>query len=195
MRRVVLCATLVGAVLGASSAQAALIDPVAAGQTVYLRQTDNNGNFLPAQQGGGPFRVDLSPYDLPRGAGGDFVSFCLEVIEALQFNVPLKINQITGSAFAGGAGGGSPDPISAETSFLYNQYRRVIAGWIPPDARYADGALVQRAIWVLENEYFPGTFPGADAFILQVKADLAAAVYPILAPAVVLNLQIGRAHV
>ena len=118
MRTLVLGVSL-GFVLIGSTAQAAFIDPVSVGLHVILRETDSSGAALARPIGGGPFRVDLLPYDPPQGPGpigaiGDFLSFCLELNEALIFNTQLNINQISNAAYGGGLAGGSrrPDPLA-----------------------------------------------------------------------------------
>jgi hypothetical protein len=184
MRNTLLSIATLSIVLGPSAASAAPIDPVSVGQTIILRQTDVDGGLLNRAQGGGPFRVDLAPFDPPPGAGGDFLSFCLELNEPLDFNRPLLINNITSAAVAGGIGGGSPDPIDGRTAFIYWQFRNNVAG-------YTNGPLVQQAIWVFEEET-SSAVPGSqlDLLIQKTLVDMAAAGWGInqLGPVVVLNL-------
>lgn len=83
-----------------------------------------------------------------------FQTFCIELNE----NVSLGSNyfgKINTAAVMGGVGGGSPDPISEATAFLYSSFRKgTLAGYTytPSPARATDARSLQVAIWFLENE-------------------------------------------
>jgi len=70
-------------------------------------------------------------------------TFCLELNEHIYQND--RVAGISDSAVLGGRGGGSPDPISDATDWLYAQY---IAG----NAAYSDPKALQIAFWILEEE-------------------------------------------
>lgn len=108
---------------------------------------------------GTPF---LTHYDMDAraqsasGAWG-FQTFCLERNEYI--NLPGTYNYtVTSSANAGGVGGGSPDPLSIGTAWLYNQFASgVLAGYqydetAASPTRAAHAKLLQNAIWWLEDE-------------------------------------------
>ena len=67
--------------------------------------------------GGGEFAADIL------GAGGspDFYTFCLELNEGLEFNKTYNFTT-SDAAEAGGISGGSPDPISEGTAYLYDLF-------------------------------------------------------------------------
>jgi len=104
--------------------------------------------------GGGEFGADID------GNGTvDFYTFCLEKNEGLAFNRTYDYSLGTG-AIAGGLGGGSPDPISQGTAYLYRRflngsltgYNFATGNAALNAARAASGRALQNAIWILENE-------------------------------------------
>ena len=62
-------------------------------------------------------------------------------------------------AVDGGSGGGSPDPISRETAFLFQNFAYgTLGNFVTFDATSAaDSAKLQQAIWALEQEIDPST--------------------------------------
>ncbi|MBP1609982.1 MAG: hypothetical protein H6Q04_2217 [Acidobacteria bacterium] len=79
-----------------------------------------------------------------------FNTFCVEANESISFGVPYFVYDISGSADAGGVSGGSPDPISAETDYLFYLFT---TGQLQnydrsPAAQYA----LSRVFWYLEDE-------------------------------------------
>jgi hypothetical protein len=70
-----------------------------------------------------------------------FRTFCLELNEFLTFDVVYDVS-VSNEAVEGGIGGGSPDPISKATAYLFHKWQNDIA----------KGADVQLAIWYAEEE-------------------------------------------
>lgn len=97
-------------------------------------------------------------YDAKAVVNGGFESFCLETTEYI--SPPETVTSvISGGAVNGGASGGTPDPISLGTAFLYSQFASgVLAGYDYTAAgRVASADLLQKAIWCLEGEGNCGT--------------------------------------
>jgi hypothetical protein len=109
----------------------------------------------------GPWNVnDSITYTLsnavstPFGSGGLFTitnantgaviqTFCIELNEHIYQND--RVAGISNQAVLGGRGGGSPDPISSSTDWLFAQF---VAG----NAAYSNAAALQIAFWTLEDE-------------------------------------------
>lgn len=128
----------------------------------YIRLYDSYGTTS-----GGEFNLDVvgSP------AGFDAIVFCLETNEFMSFGQVLLVDDISTEARLGGTGGGSPDPISYETAYLFTQFSLGtlssydFAG--PSPLRTPDANSLQTAIWFLENELGATTLAQLDA---QAKA-------------------------
>src|SRR5690606_12853492 len=88
-----------------------------------IRFTDKEGT-----QNGGEFGVHLkdspNPYMGGNGESAElFRTFCLERNEYLDFSSSgFVIDSISKEAVNGGTGGPNPDPISAETAWLYYNF-------------------------------------------------------------------------
>ncbi|MGE3311862.1 MAG: hypothetical protein AB7O66_17995 [Limisphaerales bacterium] len=141
-----------------------VLAPVAnAAQVVF-----SNPTWRLQTYGGGEFGADL----LGVGGSVDFYTFCLEKNEGMGFGTPYDYTLAT-AAMAGGLGGGNPDPISAGTSFLYQQFlNQTLPGYnfatstaAERAARAASGRDLQNAIWGLEDEQLVNL---ANPFIVQV---------------------------
>ena len=82
-----------------------------------------------------------------------FQTFCIETNE---FTTNPMNFVVTSAASGGGILGPSPDPISKGTAWLYSQFAKgALDGYDydPADGhRAADAALLQKAIWALEDE-------------------------------------------
>jgi hypothetical protein len=87
-----------------------------------------------------------------------FQTFCLETNEYLSYNSTyyFTVNTV---AVNGGVGGGTPDPLSTKTAWLYNEFTKGTAGALSnydfdgsDSARQADAGQLQDAIWYLEGE-------------------------------------------
>ncbi len=106
-----------------------------------------------SSQRGGEFLVS--------GSLGNFSSFCLEYDEGISqssFNYTIDT-----AVRSGGVGGGSPDPLSAETAELY---RRFVSGAITPGVGQSNkdfNNAVQDAFWYLEEELGTVDFTAATA--------------------------------
>ena len=117
--------------------------------------------LLAAPAVAGPWNVgDQITYTLsdsvgtPYGSGGLFTitntdtlavteSFCIELNEHIYQND--FVSSISGSAVAGGRGGGSPDPISSATDWLF-------ANFSIGNNLYQNHGALQIAFWILEDE-------------------------------------------
>jgi hypothetical protein len=127
--------------------------------------------------GGGEFTIDAEGL-------GVFRSFCLEGNEYLDLGQNYYYT-VSDSAKAGGIGGGSPDPISLGTAWLYSQFRAgTLAGYdyTPGPGRQASALNLQLAIWFLEDESasIDPTNPfyvAAQAMFADPKADNGGFVY------------------
>lgn len=115
-----------------------------------------------ATDNGGPYEVSVigtpaGPLGQVKAAagGGMFLSFCIELNENLKFGGPYDAN-VSNAAVLGGIAGGSPDPISKATAWLYSQFR---AGLIATTPQGQDD--LQNAIWWLEEEITTPTTAGA----------------------------------
>ena len=132
-------ATALGMLLATGSA--AYADAVSTGSIIKLQLTGIDASSLDRFGGGGPFRADLY------GTSNDFLTFCLEINEYFTPGENLKVQSITNEARSGGAGGatGGADLISGTTAYMYTQFRL-------GDIDFSSGALLQEAIWFMENE-------------------------------------------
>jgi hypothetical protein len=111
---------------------------------IYIGQSIQFGNG-PGTTNGGEFIV----YPL-NSTNELFRSFCLETNEYLNFSSTFIVNDISTEARNGGYSGGSPDPISWETAYLYhNFYWGTLGGYDHSDTKADD---LQKAIWYLEGE-------------------------------------------
>lgn len=133
---------------------------VAAASTVTITFGEGGGHdplpgspSSPGSSRGGEFLVS--------GSLGNFSSFCLELDEAL---TDTTYNyEISDAARSGGVGGGSPDPLSAETAELYRQF---VSGAIGPTGSMTEREFnnaIQDAFWYLEEELGAVDFDAATA--------------------------------
>lgn len=145
----------------------------AASAQVFVGHIEMNDSYGPNP--GGEFRSIIQPdftfmpaatgtdfqFGLP-AAPGRFESFCLETMEAMDFQIgafraDLDV-QTTASnpAYAGGAMGGFNDPLDPRTAYLYDRFiNQALA--TPYDYavelnREADALALQTAIWFIEQE-------------------------------------------
>jgi hypothetical protein len=93
-----------------------------------------------------------------------FQTFCLEMNEYVSAG-GLYTADLSGAAYAGGRGGGSPDPLSVGTAWLYSQFAKgTLQGYAYTSgepAREASAAALQVAIWYLEEEITGSTATGS----------------------------------
>jgi len=110
---------------------AAFADTILVGDNVRVLGSDGT-------LGGGAFQLD----DLATGAGIDFLTFCLQRTEHIDYASTFVVGGITG--YADDAGG--PDFLSDETRWIYKSYRSGALTAYSSDE-------IQAAIWTLENEW------------------------------------------
>jgi hypothetical protein len=140
----------------AGAMAACLLAGSASAITVTLVRTP--GYYDPTY-GGGEFTLKGSPwanpahYSLTNLVGRGFQTFCLEINENIS-GQPFwaELNTV---AIGGGIGGGSPDPLSIGTAWLYKQFAEGnLAGYdyTPGPGRAASARALQETIWWLEEE-------------------------------------------
>lgn len=128
--------------------------PIVAGDTVVL--TDGWGTTA-----GGEFNMFVN------GSPQSFVTFCLQRTEFISFNTPYVVGSVTD--YADDASGN--DPISAETAWLYTQYRNgTLAGY--NQGTNISANQLQNAIWYFENEIVLAT-PDGNQFVKLAKQAIA----------------------
>lgn len=132
-----------------------VIPEAAAANTVLLTDYSlGNSHFINnAPGGGGPFEAKTTGTAL---GVADFITFCIEYNEHFSYGGVYDF-ELSDSAKNGGVAGGSPDPVSDATKWLY--YEVVSGGYT---AMYTAatglglsndvGAIFQNAIWYLEEE-------------------------------------------
>lgn len=116
---------------------------VAAGSVVKLDTS------LPGSQGPFAGSVVSGP-----GAGGSFLSFCLEKYETFTPGSNLYVKSVTGAttnAAWGSYGASTSDPLSNATAWLFTQYStNTLSGFSATSSSKANS--LQNAIWYLEDE-------------------------------------------
>jgi len=123
------------------SASAVLATPVEVGDMVRFLDSGPTG--------GGEFTI----YNINQDVS--FKSFCLERNEYVSIGGTYQVAGISGSAVMGGVGGAvdGADPLSGKTAWLfYNFTMGTLPGYTVTDGMQA---LLQDAIWMLENEKAP----------------------------------------
>ena len=148
----------IGLILGAMfavSSQAATI--------TFTAATDRPTSYGGGYYGGGEFNALVS-------GGTIFQTFCLEMNEGLSFGTPYAFN-VGMEAVNGGVAGGSPDPISSQTAYLYtNFFHDTLAGYTSAsDQQIA----LQYAIWYFEEavDLAAATAAGAEPYITLANAN------------------------
>jgi hypothetical protein len=169
MKKMILIAAL-GMLLISTSAFAAL--------TV----TNYNLGYGPFQAvSGGEFSFHANnwnplPYYAPEATvqgseGTYFQTFCMEENEYVYASTPFDVI-LSQVSVKGGVGGGSPDPLSVGTAYLYHEFQNGTLQGYNYDkndvaGRKASAAALQNAIWFLEGE------GGADnSFVDLARTDL-----------------------
>jgi hypothetical protein len=128
MMRAFIRAVLCGAVL--LTAHVVNASPIEADDWVHF-----NGSF--GTLGGGAFRVD----DITDAAVPDFLTFCVQVSQHIDYSHDFRVGSITD--YADDAGG--PDPLATETAWLMSSFSRGLLG------AYSSND-IQWSIWQLEGE-------------------------------------------
>ena len=101
---------------------------------------------------GGPFNLYK---EIGASYNYQFDTFCVETNEYFTPGAALYVADVTKQAVNGGTGGGSPDPLGANTAYLYYHFRIGDLGSLTGgNFQYNDtGAdALQMAIWKLEDE-------------------------------------------
>jgi hypothetical protein len=140
----------------------ALCRTAEAGQIAFDRDLTGD-NAYTGQYNGGEFKV--TTYDGPLGVyganvnlGGLFQTFCLERNERLLFDGTIYDYVVNTAAVLGGLSGGSPDPLSYESAYLYYHFARGNLSdyhYNSPEAghpRTDSATSLQLAFWYLEGE-------------------------------------------
>jgi hypothetical protein len=117
----------------------------------------------------------------------------LERNEFFDWGQDLEVRSVTDAAIRGGLGGGNPDPISAETAYLFHNY------YFNSLHRYSDSSAtttaeknavadgLQKAIWYLEEELTSVSGLAAD-FVSDARAAVASGAWTGIGGVRVLNL-------
>jgi len=124
-------------------------DPV---NTVTLSDW-NTGHFTNNGGSGGPFRATTTGDLL---GNSSFLTFCIEYNEHINYGASYLFT-LSDGAISGGVSGGSPDPLSDATKWLYYQavsggYSSWYAGATGSTLGSSVGANMQYALWFLEGE-------------------------------------------
>lgn len=109
--------------------------PVQVGDLIKIDYGTGNAN------GGGAFNIYLNNVF-------KFDTFCVERNEYFSPGSSYYIGSITDGAIQGGLSGGSPDPLSSESAYLYSRWATNV---ITHNA--ADANALQLAIWKFEGEW------------------------------------------
>lgn len=118
-----------------SAVQPTFADTIAVGDALRFNGSDGTTS-------GGAFHVD----NLANGVGEDFLTFCLQRSQYIDYSRPFYVGAISDSADDSPA-----DPISHETAWLFKQFRNgTLPGYLAGDSLSANS--LQRAIWWLEGE-------------------------------------------
>jgi hypothetical protein len=102
-----------------------------------------------------------------------FNTFCIEKNEYIAYDTTFVVDDISTEAREGGVGGGSPDPLSPETAYLYHHF---FWGTLEDydytgSNRDAYANDLQRAIWYLEDEIDSYTYSNKDYVTLAENAN------------------------
>lgn len=121
---------------------------------------DTNDAALYGGTSGGEFLVTVNAGSAPIGiytAGQSFRTYCVELNEYVSDGGVYYVDVNT-AAVGGGNGGGSPDPLSSESAWLFQTYAPQVDSDLEADA-------IQYALWTMEQEGdFSGNQLGADVF-------------------------------
>ncbi len=88
--------------------------------------------------GGGAFNIDVQE----TGAGIDFLTFCIQMTQHVDYSNTFRVGSIT--TYADDVGGN--DPLSLETEWIYSNFRRGNLTTYSSDE-------IQAAIWFLEGDW------------------------------------------
>ncbi|MEO8069846.1 MAG: PEP-CTERM sorting domain-containing protein [Acidobacteriota bacterium] len=125
---------IVASILGlalVASAKPAAADSIVVGDLVKFAGSDGS-------LGGGAFGLD----NLADGIGVDFLTFCLQRTQYVDYTSTFRVGGI--NSYADDLP--TNDPISAETAWIYSNFRRGTLSGYNSDS-------IQAAIWYLEDEW------------------------------------------
>lgn len=158
-------------------ASAAIVVSAAAG-SMTVSIADGYGS-----SSGGEFNITPSGFPftpVSYSGGGTFESFCVEYNENISFGSTYYVD-VTTEARAGGAGGGSPDPLDPLTAYLYSNFvKGSLVGYVydvsgGTAARVASADALQDVIWYIEQErpisWTPGDLSLRDLFYSAAVAN------------------------
>jgi len=128
MRILLRAAVLVACMLTARASSAA---PIAVGDLLHF--TGSTGTL-----GGGAFLID----DVSNGAGVDFMSFCVQMTQHVDYSQLFRVGSITN--YADDASGN--DPLSSATQWIFSSFQAGLLNNYSADE-------IQAAIWKLEDEW------------------------------------------
>ena len=166
----------------------ALASPAMAGQiwvgAGYTNVNDYRWGYGPYMgSGGGDYTIGvyqsglstagyvLAPADGTRDivAANTLQTFCIEVDETVYPDDRPWVT-IGMAAYGGGIGGGSPDPISRGTAYLYSQFAMGTLSYnYAGSGRTTSAELLQQAFWMLENEE---SYSNTNLYIQLVEANV-----------------------
>lgn len=127
------------------------------GQTIRFNDGpggNNGGEFRARITGATPIFTAPLAGTTPGGSGGSqFMTFCIELSEFLDFDTNFNYS-IGTAAIGGGIGGGSPDLISAQTANLYRLFATgALTGYDYNGGTRGNSAnALQALFWTLEGE-------------------------------------------
>lgn len=147
----------------AAVSQSGMAAALSGGSVITL--TDSYGTT-----GGGEF---IANHVSGPGSGPSFITFCLEKDETFTPGSNLYVKSVSTEARDGGSGGPSPDPIIAQTAYLYSQFR---AGTLSNydyastgSAHVNDANSLQKAIWYFEQEITSTSDAQANLWITEAN--------------------------
>jgi len=125
------------------SVSVARADSIVVGDRITFERTPGTTT------GGGPFQGTVVGTDI------SFLTFCLQIEAPLDFGPQYTVSGITDYAWweddnRGGEPGGGKDPLSAQTAWLYTQFRNNTLDGYDGSTSAMDS--LQWAFWVLEDE-------------------------------------------
>jgi hypothetical protein len=124
--------------------RASYADPISVGD--LIRFTGTEGTL-----GGGAFRID----NTADGVGVDFLTFCVQMSQHVDYSNVFRVGSITG--YTDDTAG--PDPISAETAWIFSNFRSGALSTFSSDE-------IQASIWILEDEW--STYIGQSASLISL---------------------------
>lgn len=138
--------------LSGGPSMAAVVNP---GDEIYFSGAPNRDTTF----SGGAFQI----YDARTESS--WFTFCLEKTENISFGTKYFVESVGPAAYNGGAGGGTPDPISSQTAYLYYLYATggivgKVTGSVVGAGTGEQQKALQNVFWFLENEI--STLPSND---------------------------------